>query len=299
MEQKINVAELLKDCPSGMELDCTICDNLYFDEVTPYMIRCYIKNAAAYNSICFHHDGSYLTCDKAKCVIFPKGRTTWEGFQRPFKDGDVVATDSGNWIGITTGGKCHESIPTYCVIDIDIFRAYLGEKGKWHFSRLATEEEKQKLFKAIEDNGYRWNTETKTLEKLPKFKVGDEIVKRNSISNSWIVSSVNSEYYGLKLPNGIEAIGVLPVSEQDDWELVPDKFDITTLKPFDKVLVRTDVHTPNWTIDSYDGYNPNIGGPFTPFGVTGGKYFQQCIPYEGNEHLRGTTNACDDYYKNW
>jgi hypothetical protein len=42
---------------------------------------------------------------------------------------------------------------------------------------LATEEEKQELFDAIQDNGYKWNEETKTLEKLvePKFNVGDKI----------------------------------------------------------------------------------------------------------------------------
>ena len=51
--------------------------------------------------------------------------------------------------------------------------------------------------------------------------------------------------------------------------------------------------------DFFDGYHPEIGGSFTPFGVTGGKYFQQGIPYEGNEHLRATTNDCDEYYKNW
>lgn len=33
--------------------------------------------------------------------------------------------------------------------------------------------------------------------------------------------------------------------------------------------------------------------------VSGGEYFQQCIPYEGNEHLLGTTNDCDKFYKNW
>ena len=27
--------------------------------------------------------------------------------------------------------------------------------------------------------------------------------------------------------------------------------------------------------------------------------YKQCIPYEGNEHLLGTTDDCDDYYKTW
>ena len=30
-----------------------------------------------------------------------------------------------------------------------------------------------------------------------------------------------------------------------------------------------------------------------------GTYYNQCIPYEGNEHLLGTTNDCDDFYKTW
>ena len=37
---------------------------------------------------------------------------------------------------------------------------------KIEFSRLATEEEKDKFFKAIEDNGYQWDNENKTLYKL-------------------------------------------------------------------------------------------------------------------------------------
>lgn len=27
--------------------------------------------------------------------------------------------------------------------------------------------------------------------------------------------------------------------------------------------------------------------------------WRNCIPYEGNEHLSGTTDDCDDFYKNW
>lgn len=46
-------------------------------------------------------------------------------------------------------------------------------------------------------------------------------------------------------------------------------------------------------------YRPNVGGSFTPFGVSGGKYFQQCIPYKGNEHLLGKTDDCSEFYKIW
>ena len=33
MEQKINIAELLKDCPKGMELNCLMYDNVVFEGV--------------------------------------------------------------------------------------------------------------------------------------------------------------------------------------------------------------------------------------------------------------------------
>lgn len=30
-----------------------------------------------------------------------------------------------------------------------------------------------------------------------------------------------------------------------------------------------------------------------------GRRWKQCIPYEGNEHLLGSTDNCDEYYENW
>lgn len=225
--EKINIAELLKDCPKGMELDCTMFENLVFIEVDSeaqdYPIVTKLKNETLR---WFTSDGRYELTNDAKCVIFPKGKTTWEGFTHPykFKDGDLITmkNDCGKHTFIYNNiTDIYNSYGYYVIItsrnDFKIDGFCGGD-----VYRLATEEERQKLFDAIRANGFRWNPETKTLEKLiaPKFKIGDEITKRNSISNSWIVSSVSSEYYGLKLPNGSESIGVLTVSEQDDWELI-------------------------------------------------------------------------------
>ena len=103
---KINIAELLKDCSRGMELDCTMYEDVYFDYVDELNnIHCYIQQEFNKTSVIFNQDGTPTSHTKSKCVIFPKGKTTWEGFQIPFKDGDIVATSSGNWIGITTGCK--------------------------------------------------------------------------------------------------------------------------------------------------------------------------------------------------
>lgn len=172
MNKNLNLVEILKDCPNGMELDCTMFDNAKFIDV---------ENCE--NPICIRVGNMYLHLtqygtwnfdENAKCIIFPKGETTWEGFVPPceFKDGDIVATYTGSWIGITTGGHAHRFMPTYCVLRKNSeVKLYFGKKEGWGFDRLATEEEKQRLFDAIKERGYKWNAETKTLEKLvkPKF----------------------------------------------------------------------------------------------------------------------------------
>ena len=300
---KINIAELLKDCPKGMELDCTMFENVVLEEVTTVrglddkkrvkIILSTHYSDGTKDEIILTEFGTYTNDETAKCVIFPKGKTTWEGFMSPcqFKGEDIVYTIMD---GIAILGdrieEYSEGFHSYCSLyncrfDVDMIVSP---------QRLATEEEKKKLFQAIKDNGYKWNSETKTLEKLPKFKVGNRIVKKNSISNSYIVSSVSCVYYGLISPNNT-GIGVLNVSEQDEWELVPDNFDVTTLKPFDKVLARHGKDN-NWTATFFSHIDENLVCHCYKFVTTNGSY-PYVIPYEENKHLLGTTADCDDYYK--
>ena len=72
-----------------------------------------------------------------------------------------------------------------------------------------------------------------------------------------------------------------------------EKFDINTLKPFDKVLVR-DNDGQRWTGDLFLCKND------TPQSFEGIHcLWQQCIPYEGNETLLSTTKQPDEYYITW
>ena len=92
--KRINIAELLKDCPKGMELDCTMYDNVTLDRVDiddTYAIRITTKGGFSTRLTRY---GQNVYIEDAKCVIFPKGKTTWEGFVLPckFKDGDIIYT---------------------------------------------------------------------------------------------------------------------------------------------------------------------------------------------------------------
>ena len=59
-------------------------------------------------------------------------------------------------------------------------------------------------------------------------------------------------------------------------------------KPFDKVLVR-DVISGVWMLAQYAFEDK---GTEYKYNTVGGEYWQYCIPYEGNEHLLGTTENC-------
>lgn len=291
MENKINVAELLRNCPEGMELDCNL-----FNKPLKYLglegsddeysIRTVAENGEIF---WFTKEGYVYDNMYSKCVIFPKGKTSWKDFKRPFVDGDIVATNSGSWIGIMEKQIAYSIMTTYCVLIGDGgFEAYIEEKGKWCFDRLATEEEKQRLFDAIEKNGYKWDAEKKCLEKLiePKFKVGDKVRVKNGVSKYRIIDGVFDTFYSLQM------FGRIDFTEQDRWELVPNKFDINTLKHFDKVLVRN-YNTDEWDIDFFGYYSRGF------YHTTGRSMYRQCIPYKGNEYIVGKSVDCAEYYKTW
>jgi hypothetical protein len=186
--EKINIAEILKDCPKGMELDCVMYKDVYFDYVDELnIIHCYIQHEIHKTSVTFNQYGAYNSVIKSKCVIYPKGKTTWEGFQIPFKDGDIVIQRSGAICIYKSIHKTYKSknfIDFYCGYRSSDNQLVIKDSNDSHFgpvseAKLAIEEEKQKLFEAIKANGYKWKPETKTLEKLiePKFKVGGVVMK--------------------------------------------------------------------------------------------------------------------------
>jgi hypothetical protein len=81
MENKINVAELLKDCPEGMEFDCTIFEGAKLSSISDYNgnypIRIVTKSGFYYNLTKY---GQITDNEDAKCVIFPKGGNSWKDF---------------------------------------------------------------------------------------------------------------------------------------------------------------------------------------------------------------------------
>lgn len=93
---------------------------------------------------------------------------------------------------------------------------------------------------------------------------------------------------------------LFPSEDQRDWAKFErfwdkpkaEKFDPKTLKPFDKVLVRTELEGV-WNIDLF-GYKNG------PFAVCLDTAINDCIPFNNEtEHLLGTTDDCPEFYKWW
>ena len=96
---------------------------------------------------------------------------------------------------------------------------------------------------------------------------------------------------------------VFPSKDQRDWSKFErfwdkpkvEKFDLKTLQPFDKVLMRN---------HSIETWKPNFFGYINdenPKTISCcGFYWNYCIPYnEETKHLVGKTDDCPEYYKWW
>ena len=199
-----------------------------------------------------------------------------------------------SYINKTTG-----KVDVSCLLECNKFKVgvfYNLDTVKPH---PVTKEQRDLLFQKIKEAGYKWNTETKTLEKLvePKFKVGDKIVNlpMKYMGGSWTqgtISKITDDKY--IFTDG----SYTSISSQDSWELVLDKkskFDQKSLKPFDKVLARYN-SDDMWKVDFYSHKGVIKTYPYRCIGSP----YTYCIPYnDDTKHIVGTTDEAPEYYRYW
>ena len=147
------------------------------------------------------------------------------------KDGDVLTTSTEPFIYNGKGGGfgypgCYCGINTLGRFEPLVWGHHWTSKKVYP----ATKEQRDALMKAMNDAGYKWNAETKTLDKLikPKFKVGDEIV------NSYMkyIGAPGTQRTILKITDDkyIFTDGSrMSISSQDGWDLLSDILEPKTL----------------------------------------------------------------------
>lgn len=283
----MSLVKILKNCPKGMKLYSPIYGEVEFTEITVLTesIGCKING----NTVYFHSDGSYYK--GGECMLFPsKEQRDWDDFMIPFKDGDVIIRTEFN--------------PGCKQYNIAIFRNYnIGPTNKMTIHcqvnganqfktamavchkdwRLANAEEIQRLMTRMHESGYDFK-EGKLIP-LPKFKVGDTITNGKL---TFKIGHIDDEYYyeiGRNISNRIF------ITAQDKWRI--KKFDISSLKPYDKVLAKNGDGCWYPTLVSYVDSSREV------YLIDTMDRAEYVIPFEGNERLIGSFSDPDPYYITW
>ena len=91
---------------------------------------------------------------------------------------------------------------------------------------------------------------------------------------------------------------LFPSKDNRDWStfyVKKEKYDISNLKPFDKVIVR-DIFNQFWQVGFFGYYNANLELPFYCVGSN----YRYCIPYnDDTKHLIGTKEEAPEFYITW
>lgn len=231
MENKINIAEILKDCPEGMKLYSPLFGEVKLNGISENsvsILSTYIDGSDDRDS--FSKNGKYYQkYSQSECLLFPSSKMRdWTKF---FKRGDVVWSKDNMYA---------------------IFECWAN------------------------DDYTEFNTTINFYESIASFGTEevcytDCFVKASDEERAVFIANAEDYYNGKYNPDTLQVEPVKPTCP---------------FKPFDKVLVR-DNDEGEWYANYFSHYKENNDCPY----VCIDNSYIYCIPYEGNEHLLGTSEA--------
>lgn len=191
----INIVEILKYCPKGMKLyspifgECTFYRLDNDDTSYPIIVKVCIDNRYTY--VHFTKEGFYINnCLNSECLLFPsKNQRNWGKFKIPVKRGDIVMFLDKSAVFILEDKDmsicCLDMSTRHLIHNMRIFYSYV----------TASEDMKEKLFKAIDNNGYKWDGEN-LVKKEHEFKPFDKVLVRdNDLWTATLYSHKNTHTY--------------------------------------------------------------------------------------------------------
>lgn len=313
MEENINIAEILKDKPNGTKLYADAFGELSIEDIhaegkDELGITLSSKDG---DELLFYNDGKYNISGEP--ILVPsKEMRDWEKFA--WKRGDVLVNSRG--LKILFDRWANDNYTSFYAKTIN-----LVEDGflDTNLHTLASEKEAKSFIKCIEEKlGGKLNRETLEIEKQNEFKDGDIVVSNSGsivlfkeikcgervyyhacmINGNVYVKGTEDEYYGIvsdidRLATDTEKLQFFEALAKKGklWDVgkkqIVDLKPKVELKPFDKVLVRNDKED-QWSANIFSYQVRDM------YHCLGECYWRYCIPYEGNEHLLGTTNNVED-----
>lgn len=167
MENKINIAEILRDCPKGTKLYSPLFGKCEFREIlsnNEYPIRVHLESDESCRS--FTKDGRYFyKMECSECILFPSAEMRyWDKF---FKRGDVVFNESSGLVAIFEGWVDDEYTEFNTTINLYKKSNDWGEEEvcSTECFTKATDEERAEFIAAAEKHyGGKYNPETLQVE---------------------------------------------------------------------------------------------------------------------------------------
>ena len=318
MEQKLNIAEILKDKPVGLKLYSSTFGYISFNGIYKDKVYFYSEDTNVHS---VKPNGKMY--DGGECIIFPsKEMRDWEKFS--WKKGDVLISSDGSievifdkWYDDTyTSFYCKHYLNSENKNKIVYYEEFLCTTARYS---LEDKDTVHTYIKTIEERlGGKLNCETLEIEKAqPKFKDGDILScdedsytrhttlilhKDENITESIVSLVRHKKLIRINVPiDNFLLSRLYPAREDEKKELFDalakegktwdaEKKQIVDIKkehqfkPFEKVLVR-DSYDDMWRASFFSHIKEDDGRY-----VTTCLTWRFCVPYEGNEHLLGTTN---------
>lgn len=314
METKTDIIAILKDKPKGTKLYSTVHGNCNLVSLGSEVFKikfCTSKfgltQSGEYTLIKF---GNMF--DGGECVVFPsKEMRDWSKFA--WNKGDVLVSNDGGtevifdkWYDDTyTNFYSKHYLNSEDENNIKYNEAFLCTTERYY---LEDKDTAQTYINTIEKRlGGKLNLETLKIEKQLEFKDGDIVVYGKSVAICRRIYKHTLSFYvtlnemvGLLFADEVESSEEYRFATEEEkqqlfdalekegkaWDAekkqVVDLKPKCEFKPFDKVLVR-DSQSDKWCVNLFS--HKNIDEPYSCVYAR----WNYCIPYEGNEHLLGTT----------
>ncbi len=304
----INIAELLKDAPKGMKLYSSLFGEVKLDDAGG-MIYVTTKYGS---SKCFTETGCYYVDNETfstECLLFPsKYCRTWDGWKASVEPKFKV----GTWLWHKTKGVFPMMVEDYdekegYLMQYLNSRTYFGcdiienEYRLWNFGDSKPGDILyDKAYNRIgifenfghHPDGGSFNDKTYCYLIL-YYDVDDKEFYENTCNDMDCYDAIPAtrEQRDLLFAK-MEEAGYEWDADKKELKKNPKHYDINNFKPKQWVLVRNSDNQV-WGLSMFSHRDMGF------YICLNREDFRQCIPFEGNERLLGTTDMCDERFIKW
>lgn len=199
MENKINIAEILKDYSKGTKLYSPLFGNVTLEEVDINSTVSIQVKYSSNNQAAFYKTGLYYNYNDAECLLFPSSKMRdWSKF---FKRGDVVCCNDGNMYAIFEGWANDDYTKFNTTINFYVAYASFGREEVCDTDLyVKASDEERATFIANVEKYYKGKYNPDTLQVEPvkpecPFEPFDKVLVRDCEEHEWYANSF-SHYRG-------------------------------------------------------------------------------------------------------